>query len=164
MEVVSEALVNLNPECSTPTLDNIPRLLFKTTEIDRRRLWGDSAYHNLVQLLMDNSSKPAKRRTGDDFIAGWLMFAEVVRIIQPSHCLFIGVSSAKTFDISMASQNLSFDKIYRPAHVGGVRPGLAKLEIAGTATKLIFVHHLGWCKSLSQWHEYLQTEHADFMS
>jgi len=163
-EVVSEDLVN--QEYPTPTLKNISKLLFKTTEIDHPRMWGDSAYFNIVQRLMNYSQegREPKKPYGDDFIAGWKIFAEIVRIIQPSHCLFIGVSAASTFDVSMESQKLSFEKVSFAPQIGRVPPRFAKFEIAGTATKLMFVHHLGWNKNLSQWHDYLQTQHGDFMS
>jgi hypothetical protein len=95
-----------------------------------------------------------ERPRPDDFVAGWKVFAEVVRIIQPSHCLFIGVSAAKYFNHGVVS---------RHEKVGGVWPRVAKPEIAGTTTEIIFVHHLARCKSLSQWHDYLQARHADFM-
>jgi len=140
----------------------IPKLLFSTTEINRPRLLGDIAYYNFVQRPMNKHEK--ERPTPNDFLAGWKVFAHVVRIIQPSHCLFIGVSAAKHFDLLMARQNLSFDKVSCAPKVAGVWPRVAKLEIAETTTKRVFVHHLSRCKSLSQWHHYLQTQHADLMS
>ena len=42
-EQVSDS--HINEYWTSPTLTNIPKLLFKTTEIDRPRLWGDSAYY-----------------------------------------------------------------------------------------------------------------------
>jgi hypothetical protein len=111
-----------------------------------------------------NHDRQPERPADDDFIAGWRVFVEVVRIIQPSHCLFIGVSAANTFDPSMANQNVSFNEVSYAPSVDGVRPRVAKIEMAGTTTKLTFVHHLCRCKAVSQWHDYLQNQHADFMN
>ena len=96
-DVVSESLVNY--EWTTRTLDTIPRLLFKTTDIDRPRLWAASAYYNLVQRMMDYKQDGSPERpTWDDYMKGWKVFGEVVKIIQPSHCLFIGVTAANSFN------------------------------------------------------------------
>jgi hypothetical protein len=149
-EQVSDS--HINREWTTPTLTNIPKLLFNTTEIDRPKFWGDSAYYNFVQRPMNHHEKETP--SPDDFVVGWKVFAEVVRIVQPSHCLFIGVTAANYFNLGIVSRHEKVD---------GVWPRVAKLEIPGTTTKLIFVHHLARCKNLSQWHDYLQAQHADFM-
>jgi len=146
----------------TKTWNALPELLFKTTEIDHPRFWAATAFYNFIQRPMnyDKKERPGKA----DFEAGWKVFANVAKIIQPSHCLFIGVTAANYFDLSMASQNITCDKVSLSPKVAGVRPRAAKIEIDGTATKLIFVHHLGRCKRVSQWHDYLQTQHTDFMN
>jgi len=144
---------HIKREWTTPTLTNIPKLLFNTSEIDHPRFWGDSAYYNFVQRPMDYHEK--ERPTPNDFVTGWKIFEEVVKIVQPSDCLFIGVTAANFFNLGGVSLHEIID---------GVRPRVAKLESAGTTTKLIFVHHLGRCKSLSQWHDYLLAQHTDFMN
>jgi hypothetical protein len=160
-DIVSQALVNC--EWTTRTLETIPKLLFKTTEIDRPRLWADCAYYNLVQRPMDYNHGNLERPSWDDFVMGWRVFAEVVRILQPSHCLFIGVSAANSFNHSMASQNLSFEKITWTQQVGRTYARIAKLEVAGMTTELMFVQHLGKYFSWLKWHDYLQNQHAGFM-
>ena len=161
---VSQALVNHSWEGGNRTLDTIPKLFFKTTEIDHPRLWGDSAYYNFIQRPMDyNQEGQPERPTWDDFVIGWKTFTEVIRIIQPSHCLFIGVAASGSFNFTMTSQNFSFEKISWPKKIGRTWARMAKLEVAGTTTELIFVQHLGKYFSWSQWHDYLQFQHANFM-
>lgn len=152
-EVALDSLIDR--DWTTITLTNIPKLLFKTAEIDRSRFWGDSAYYNLVQRPMDyfQEGQP-ERPTWDDYVMGWKVFAEVVRIIQPSHCLFIGVTAATSFNLGSVSHT---------RQVGRTWARVAKLEIAGSATELIFVQHLGKYFSWSKWHDYLQDEHKDFI-
>lgn len=104
-DVVSESLVNY--EWTTRTLDTIPKLLFKTADIDRHRLWADSAYYNFVQRMMDYKQDGSPERpTWDDYVAGWRVFAEVVKVIRPSHCVFIGVTAANSFNQWIANQNV----------------------------------------------------------
>jgi hypothetical protein len=160
-EVVSEALVN-QAWGRIKTLDTIPKLLFKTTGIDHQRLWTDTAYYNFVQRPMDIYQK--EQPTGDDFVAGWRVFSEIVRIIQPSHCLFIGVSAANSFNFSMANLNLSFDNVSWPQKIGTTWARVAKLKFHEMTTELIFVRHLGSYFNWNEWHDYLQSQHVDFMN
>jgi len=161
-DIVSESLVNY--EWTTRTLDMIPRLLFKTTDIDRPRLWAASAYYNLVQRMMDyNQDGSPERPTLDDYVQGWKVFAEVVKTIRPSHCLFIGVSAANSFNHWISGQNVFAGDVIVTEKIGGTWARSGKLEIAGVSTDLIFVKHLGLPLSWVQWHDHLQTQHTDFM-
>ena len=140
--VVSECLVNA--AWPTKTLDRLPKLPFKTTEIDRPRLWADTAFYNLVQRPMHyNQEGQPEGPSWDDFVAGWRVFADVVRVIQPSHCLFIGVEAANSFNHTMTSLALSFVNAAWTEQVGRTYARTAKLEIAGKTTELFFVQHLG---------------------
>ena len=153
-EVVSESLIG--GDWTTPTLTNIPKLLFKTVDIDSIKLWGDSAYYNFIQRMMDyKQGDQPERPKGDDFAAGWRVFAEVIKILQPSHCLFIGVQAAKSYNLG----SISCTK-----QVGRTWARVAKLEAPDKTTELIFVQHLGKYFSWSDWHGYLQAQHPDFMS
>lgn len=162
-EVVSESLVNY--EWTTRTLDTLPKLLFKTADIDRHRLWGASAYYNIIQRMMDYKQDGSPERpTWDDYVRGWKVFAEVVSIIQPSHCLFIGVTAANSFTHWLTSQNAFTGSVVATEKIGGTWARSGKLQTGGKAIELIFVKHLGLPLSWIQWHEYLQTQHASFMS
>lgn len=150
-DVVSEALVSR--DWTTKTLDNIPKLLFKTTEIDHPRLWSDCAFYNFVQRPMDYNQE--ERPAWEDFVAGWRVFAEVVRTIQPSHCLFIGVAAANSFSLGEAAT--------RTQQVGRTWARMARFDLGSRTVQLIFVQHLGKYFSWSQWHDYLYAQHPDFM-
>jgi hypothetical protein len=161
-DVVCECLIN----CEWPnrTLDTIPRLLFRTTEIDRVRLWADSAYYNIVQRMMDYARDGSPERPSwDDFLAGWKIFGEVVKIIQPSHCVFIGVTAANSFNQWIVTQNEFVSNVTTTQKLGGTWARTAKLEGAGVNTELIFVKHLGLPFSWSKWNDYLHAQHPDFM-
>lgn len=154
-DVVSESLIHR--EWTTPTLSNIPKLLFKTAEIDCFRLWGDSAYYNFVQRMMDyKHDRQPERPTWEDFAMGWKIFSEVVRIIQPSHCLFIGVAAANSFNLGEAATCTQ--------QVGRTWARVARLDANGRNVELIFVQHLGKYFSWSQWHDYLLAQHSDLMN
>lgn len=159
--MVTEALVDR--EWSTPTLDAIPKLLFETREIDRARFWSDSAFYNFVQRHMHYKKGNPERPTGDDFVSGWKVFIEVVRILQPSHCLFIGVSAAYSFDDCMRTQNVSFVPAVWTQRISRTWGRKAKIEIDGKTTELCFVQHAGKYFSWKKWHVYLLTIHPELM-
>jgi len=92
------------------------------------------------------------------------VFIEVVKIIQPSHCLFIGVSAANHFDYCMTSQNISFIPVVCTQQVSRAWGRKANIEIDGTTTELCFVQHTGKYFSWSRWHDYLQANHSELMS
>ena len=138
------------------TWNTLPRLLFKTTDVDLSKFWADAAYYNFIQRPMDyNQEGQPERPSPDNFAEGWKVFAEVVRILQPSQCLFIGVAAANSFNLGSISYS---------QQVGRTWARVAKLELAGNTIELIFVQHLGKYFSWSQWHDYLQFQHANFMS
>lgn len=153
-DVVSESLIHR--DWTTPTLSNIPKLLFRTSEIDCPRMWGDTAYYNHVQRMMDyDQDGQPERPAWEDFVTGWRVFGDVVRVLQPSHCLFIGVEAARSF---------SLGSITVTQQVGRTWARTAQLGIGGRSVELIFVQHLGKYFSWSQWHDYLQAQHLGFMT
>lgn len=156
--VVEESLVN--GEWSTPTLSAIPKLLLGSAEYSRVRLWSDTAFYNFVQRPMHYPDRP----NGDDFAGGWKVFSEVVKIIQPSHCLFIGVTAANYFDDSMNNQHCSFVHITYPQRIGRIWGRKAAVEFEGRTTELGFVKHAGMYFSRADWHDYLQTNHSVLMN
>jgi hypothetical protein len=162
-DIVSECLVNA--EWPNRTLDTLPKVLFRTTDIDRERLWGDTAFYNFIQRPMHyNQEGQPERPTGDDFVSAWRVFAEVVRLIQPSHCLFIGVEASNSFNDSITAHGLPFVPVAWTEQVGRTYARSARLDLLGASTELFFIQHLGKFFSWSRWHDYLNTQHADFMS
>jgi hypothetical protein len=98
-----------------------------------------------------------------DYLAGWNIFGEVVKIIQPSHCVFLGVTAANSFNHWIATQNSFASNVSVTQKLGGTWARKAKLEGAGVNTELIFVKHLGLPFSWSKWNNYLHVQHPDFM-
>lgn len=152
-EIASESLIRR--EWTTRTLSNIPKLLFRNAEIDNIRLWADTAYYNLVQRMMDyEQDGQPERPTWDDFVTGWRVFEGIVRILKPSHCLFIGVEAANSFTLG---------RIFRTQQVGRTWARTAQVDVGGSSVQLIFVQHLGKYFSWSQWNDYLHEQHPDLM-
>jgi len=127
-DVVSESLIRR--DWTTPTLSNISKLLFQSTAIDAPRLWTDTVYCNIVQRLMEYSRK--ERPIWADFEKGWRVLVEIVRFLRPSHCLFLGVEAARSFDRVMTNNTISFVSVTRTQRVSRTWARQARLDLGGT--------------------------------
>lgn len=167
-DIVEEQLIAHEWPDGNKTLDTIPKLLFKTPyldQIDHLSLWADSAYYNLVQRMMDFDREVGRERpTAQDYIDGWKTFAEIIKIIQPSHCLFIGVTAANYFYEWLNGQSEYTGKVNATEKIGGTWARAGRLNLDSNTTELIFVKHLGMPFNWSKWHEYLQNQHCDLMN
>lgn len=162
-DVVSECLVH--QDWPNRTLDTIPRLLFGTSSIDRERVWSDTGYYNFVQRLMHyNREGQPERPTWDDFVQGWQVFADIVRILRPSHCVFIGVAAANSFDYAVKALGHSHTPVQRTEYISRTQGRRATISLDGHTTDLAFVQHLGKFFSWSQWHSYLRSHHPELMT
>jgi len=76
------------------TFDNLARCLFgnqKMSSNERAEKWIHLAFYNFIQRPMKNNKK---RPTLDDIKKGWKVFAELIKILKPTHCIFIGFAAA----------------------------------------------------------------------
>ena len=85
------------------TYGNLFRCLFKTNEIKedaRESIWTNLAFYNFVQRPMNYNGKPwQKERPSDkDLQDGWKVFFEVIKILRPTDCIFVGVAAADKFN------------------------------------------------------------------
>lgn len=159
-DVVSECLVH--QDWRNRTLDTLPKLLFGTSSIDRVKLWSDTAYYNFVQRLMHYNRKgQPERPTWDDFVLGWQVFSDIVRILRPSHCVFIGVAAANSFDYALKTLGHSHTPVQRTEYISRTQGRRASITIDGHMTEIAFVQHLGKFFSWSQWHRYLRSHHRE---
>lgn len=147
-ETTREMVLDCHRLGTTRTLRNLPKMLFGTSEMELSKFWAAIAYFNMVQRPLDHSGTQGERPTTKDISEGWDVFKEVVALINPTHCLFMGVQAAK---------HLSLCDV-RPTQLVGRT--WAREGDFGTM-KLIFVQHPGRYFSWRRWHDYLQTQHPD---
>ena len=155
--VVSEHAINREVSPS-PTFDNLALLLFGTEQYKRERFWSDVAFYNLVQRPMyDRWERPS----WEDFVSGWSTFTDVIRILKPSHALFIGVSAFYFFNYSMSEQNADFTEVQWAEQVGRTYGRKASISTGSETVALIGVQHTSQYFSWSSWRDYLGRRHRD---
>ena len=146
---------------SGTTYGNLFRCLFKTNDIKkeaRENIWTNLAFFNFVQRPMNyNGSQWQKERPSDkDFHAGWKVFFEVIKILRPTDCIFVGVAAADRFNDCAKENNWNYigvewrkvDKIRNYARHFSLSIDDYKIDcIAIQHTS----HHFSWYA----WHSYL---------
>ena len=93
---------------SPKTLDNINRALVGSNNFDGKLLWNNIAFYNFIQRPMKTVDE---RPAWEDFLNGWRTFADVVKILKPTACIFIGNSAANFFNEAMAALGIVHNKV-----------------------------------------------------
>ena len=141
-----------------PMFDNLNRCLFgkrdmKKITLDMRKAkWQQLAFYNFVQRPMENNQK---RPTGEDLENGWKVFAELIKILQPTECIFIGVAAA---DSSYNPYKCRHGK----EKVGNVVPRLFSVKIEEQTCQCIAIKHTSHHFSWKKWREYLKNNNFLF--
>lgn len=147
-----------------PALDNLLKALFGNGSIDKAELWKNIAFYNFVQRVMDYSSfdgKKTEQPTTADFDAGWKVFAEVVKILKPTDCIFIGVSAAMPFERMMDQLNIKRSDRISHDKIGNTNPISASVEIEGHITNISFIRHSSAYFSPEDWKPFLRKQHSE---
>ena len=155
-KVVSDHAITLR--CRARMWQNLDRMLFGTDEYCRTRFWNDVAFYNFVQRPMKNQKE---RPTWQDYVSGWSTFAQVVRVLNPSHALHLGVQRFKSFNYSMDEQNADFTRVQCTEQVSGIPGRKASISAGSETVALIGVRHPSSHFSWSRWRGYLGRHHKD---
>lgn len=162
--VVSEYCVNDAWGCHNRTLDAIPKTLFETLDIDRERFWGDTAFYNFVQRPMDYERQGgAEQATWKDFFSAWSVFAEIVEILMPSHCLFFGVRASTAFDAAVIESGRGGRAIAYSDKLNNVFPREAAIQGRDEPIPVTFIKHPARYFSSTRWNSYLTARHPALM-
>lgn len=147
-----------------PALDNLLKALFGNTFMNKEKLWKNIAFYNFVQRVMDYSSfdgKKTEQPAITDFDEGWKVFAEVVKILKPTDCIFIGVSAAMPFERMMDQLKIKHSDRISHDKIGNTNPISASVEIEGHITNISFVRHSSAYFSPEDWKPFLRKQHIE---
>lgn len=126
--------------------------------VNRRVLWENVAFYNFIQRPMNTTDdKPSAK----DNRNGWKVFFELLKVLKPSHCIFLGSGSAeylwsemnKSTDIVFADDKCILN--LRDKKIGNCWGKLAYLEYEDVNTDIVFIRHPSAYFSKEEWHEYL---------
>ena len=135
------------------TLDNINRVLVGCNNFEGKLLWNNIAFYNFIQRPMKTVDE---RPSWEDFLNGWRTFADVVKILKPTACIFIGNSAANFFNEAMTALGEQHNKVIWTKFINRAWAKKAEIVIEGKYIPVHFTRHAGRFFSWSVWHQYLE--------
>jgi len=151
----------------TRTFRTIPRVLFNANTLNRENFGLNICYCNIVQKLMaghKDTGNVQRRPSGDDFKTGWKVLGEIVKVLKPRYCLFIGVSASYTFNPEIFVPADGKTGIEKRQSIERACPRRAKVLVDNAPVDLIFLKHFCRVRSGAKWHDYLQVEHPGLLA
>jgi hypothetical protein len=171
-EIVAEYPIYFDWGRHNPTFDNINRAILRTALVNqnemamRGRLWDQLAFYNFVQRPMDYGAGRRERpQTVEDYYAGWPVFIELIKTIQPRTCIFIGVEALNTFNWAMKDLGVQHTPIEWGDFINRVytRNG-GSVTINNITTRIICIKHTSQFFSWERWNEYLAKTVPEMMA
>lgn len=152
-EVIEELAIERS-YYGTKIFPNLHRALFRNDEFDSRIFWNFVSYYNFIQRPMEtNKGRPSY----NDFYNSWLPFLEIIKLLKPKTCLFIGTSAANSLGHALKSTDLSTDGVKWEDYISNAYAKTAAIKDKdGNETQLIFIRHTSQMFSWSKWNDYLQ--------
>jgi hypothetical protein len=146
---------------SNKTYDNIHRVLVRSNAFDKEVFWEQVVFYNFIPRLLDYREQ--ERPTHVDFYNAWNPFIEVLKILQPTDCIFIGVSAANTFNSAMHELKITHEPIKYLESIGSAYARTAKLNLEKKDIKLSFIQHASKMFSWNDWNVFLERENSDVL-
>lgn len=124
-------------------------------------LWEKIAFYNFIQEPMkQRDAKPTEAQ----YKIAWHCFVNLVEIIKPTDCIFIGVRSETCFGSCMDELGLQNSIDNMPEIINGTAPREAFIHISNDyCLKLLFIKHTSKYFSYEPWHEFLKKEMPEAM-
>jgi len=144
---------NVWPEAiSSRLFRNIKKTLFKSHSIsnnDRLNLWTSVAFHEFVQRPMpDVNTRP----TGNDYQLGARVLTQIVNLLNPSLCIYLGTDYQKLKHIQ---NEFNTAAEWITPKINGAQPKVIDINDNETSTKIVMIKHPSKFYSWSPWSELL---------
>ena len=133
---------------------------FSDEDEQRKEFWENVAFYNHVQKLMRLATR--QRPSDEDFENGWDVFPEVVKILKPDYCLFIGLKASDWFNKKMQEKGLSYEPVYKMEKINGVRPRRFSLTVDGHKTEITGIKHTAQYFSWNKWYNFLSNKNNNW--
>lgn len=144
-------------------LDNFWKALFDKSP-NKEMLWKNISYYNFIQRSMDYSSfdgRKTEQPTARDFRNAWETFGEVVKILKPTDCIFLGLRAAEGFgNLKIRPDVTDFSYNY-PDKIANLSPVEGSFKIDGQKVSVSFIQHCSSHFSPYAWHPFLLKRHPE---
>jgi hypothetical protein len=100
-----------------------------------------------------------ERPNGEDFFLGWLVFLNVLKVLRPEACVFIGVAASNSFNDAMSDLGITHTHLKWENRLNNIYlRSPVEVEYQGVKTKIVFIKHASSYFSWADWHAYLAKE------
>ena len=137
------------------TFYNIPRLFFGDSAYNKLGFWQDVAFMNLVQRMMLYTKPPERPIMDRDYPIGWEVFYDVLNILRPDYCIFMGTEAHHRFWSSMIKKAARFSDVKQTEKIGKYWGYRADITIEDQLIPLAFVKHPGSYFSPIAWQAFI---------
>ena len=146
-------------------LDNFWQALFQK-QPNKSEVWKHVSFYNFVQRSMDYSSFDGEKKeqpNSSDFKNGWAVFAEIVKILKPTDCIFLGLKASEGFgNLKTDNKVTTFDYSYAPK-IGNMTPLEGSVTIDEQMINVSFIQHCSSFFSPQSWNPFLQKRHPELI-
>ncbi len=144
------------------TFDNIHRVILRSNDFDKELFWEQVVFYNFIPRLMDYRVK--ERPTWVDFYSSWKTFIELINILNPTDCVFIGVSASNSFNQAMDELRIKYEPVKWLEGIGTAYARTASLNLNENKIKLSFIQHASQMFSWSKWNTFLARENKETLT
>lgn len=158
-ECIYESAINI--EWQNNTFDNIHRVFLKTNDFERDNFWKNVAYYNFIPRLMDYRKK--ERPEWVDFYKSWKIFIEIIKLLKPTDCIFIGVTASNSFNLAMQELKIDHTQVKWLEGIGTAYGRFSKIILENFELKITSIQHASQMFSWTKWHEFLQKQNPEII-
>lgn len=152
IEVIKEMAIEKD-YYSTNIFQNFHKAILGNDDFNTSKFWNELSYFNFIQKPMNtNKGRPIY----SDFYNSWSSYLEIVKVLKPKICIFIGTTAADSFNEFARQNNLEFSETQRLEKIGANYAKKSILKINDFEIKNYFIRHTSQYFSWSKWNEYLK--------
>jgi len=127
------------------------------------KFWEKIVFYNFIQRAMAKNDKLNERPVKADYIIGWEVFFELISIVKPDVCLFLGSSMANYFNEYVIKSDVEHIKVIREEKINATYFKQSKVKINGLETSLYFVKHPSKYFSANKWLKKLKEKNTELV-
>lgn len=113
--------------------------------------WQYYAYTNLIQRIIRKNSRP----TIQDYKDGLNTLFDLIKVLKPNYCVFIGVTVFNHIYDYLNSNNIPHRKIKKEDKINGSFPRVIELTFNDEELAMIGIKHIGRHINIYEWLEFI---------
>jgi hypothetical protein len=153
IEIIRDLAINRN-YYNTKVFQNFHKALIGNDTFNSLKLWGLLSFYNFVQAPMNtNKGRPQY----EDFYNGWISFFELLKILKPTVCIFIGTSAANSFNDFIQNNQIFGNKVINVSKIGRNFSKKSSIYLNQQEIDIHFIRHSSQYFSWKLWNEFLNS-------